>query len=331
MDITAVLSQIGQRRRLPYLRIVLVIGVLVLSVWYVYNRLSSSPELSISMDDVLIKLTHLPGVILLLAVLTLTYVNWGIEAYKWRFLLRDTHRLTISQAYRSVLTGLAFTMLTPFRVGSFIGRVWFFPKEVRGEAVIASVFGGLAQLFVTVIVGLSAIVVSKVAFLQSDYIFMFSFVLLIVVSYVYFFPTKIIYSLDRFLPSLKLSDSFKVLMQYSIHIKWSVLGLSAARYLVFLLQYFMLLLIFVPSVSLFSLFMPLALSFFVISVLPSMFFGIGLRETSALVILGPIIGNDAYIVVASLILWLINMMLPSIIGAVFFIFAPKSLSRNNNK
>lgn len=305
------------------------IGLIILIICgvYIYQRFNS-PENYLELKELFSgDILNRTGFMYLLLVLVMSFANWFTEAIKWHYLLRVIYPINLLRSVSSVLTGLAITIIIPYRVGSFIGRVWHFPKDKRYEGALASIYGGLAQLFVTVIMGLFALALGHhyLSNFPMNYISIFSYVLLALVSFVYFFPTLFIMLVKKISPIKNLSNAFEILREYSINQKLFVLALSALRYLIFLLQYYLLLKIFNVDISLGEIFLPIGLVFFVLSVVPTLLFGIGLRETAALIILGPIITSEASILVASLILWLVNMILPSIAGA--FVFMVKSKNK----
>ncbi|MFT5566410.1 MAG: uncharacterized membrane protein YbhN (UPF0104 family) [Glaciecola sp.] len=304
------------------------IGLIILSICavYIYKKFSA-PENYNELKELFSSwLTDGTGMIYLLLVLAMSFANWLTEAIKWQYLLKAILPIKILRSVSSVLTGLAITIIIPYRMGSFVGRVWHFPKDKRYEGAIASIYGGLAQLFVTVVLGLWALILGHhyLTDLPLNYISIFAGILLLLVSFVYFFPSLFISLLKKKIPIKDLAKAFEILRQYSLKQKLSVVALSVVRYIIFLLQYFLLLKIFNSNLSLVEVFLPIALVFFILSVMPTLLFGIGLRETAALIILGPVISSEASILVSSLILWIVNMILPSIAGAIIFMVNKKS-------
>jgi len=301
--------------------------ILGLCVYYIFHRFQKDVDSLTEWSEAGSILQETRSIFLVIFVAMLSIINWMLESVKWRFLLRKIFDIRLGRAFKSVLTGLAFTVITPYRVGSFIGRVWTFPKEKRYESVLASIFGGLAQLFVTVCLGLVALIFHGEILnnFPVDYITYISSVLLVVIVTIYFYPNIIISWLDQVLPSTNFSKAFLILKEYGNRDKFHVLAYSMLRYLVFLLQFYILLFIFIPDLNLTNLFWPLALVFFILSVLPTIVFGLGLREASALVVLSPIFASESSVVIASLLLWILNMILPACAGAIIFMLRKQEL------
>jgi hypothetical protein len=58
-----------------------------------------------------------------IALLVLMVLNWTLESWKWRTLLQHIEPISIAQAFKSVLTGLALGMLLPSGTGDVAGRI----------------------------------------------------------------------------------------------------------------------------------------------------------------------------------------------------------------
>ena len=90
---------------------------------------------------------------LLALVFMLMPVNWGLEALKWKLLAGKIEPITYGKSLQAVVSGLALGVLTPNRVGEFLGRMLSVEKADRREALSASVVGSFSQLIVTLIFG----------------------------------------------------------------------------------------------------------------------------------------------------------------------------------
>jgi hypothetical protein len=118
--------------------------LIVLSV-SVYQEINAQPDLFRAWSQIRTSF-YGPSIGWLIAALLGVALNWGLEAAKWKRLLRNTESVSLAKAYRGVLTGVAFTLFTPNRIGEYLGRIWHLAAESRGAAVSLSVAGGIAQL-----------------------------------------------------------------------------------------------------------------------------------------------------------------------------------------
>ena len=62
---------------------------------------------------------------MLASVFVLMVVNWTVEAAKWRIQLDGTEKFSIIQSLQSVLTGVAVSVITPNRIGEYVGRILY--------------------------------------------------------------------------------------------------------------------------------------------------------------------------------------------------------------
>ena len=102
-----------------------------------------------------------------------------------------------------------------------------------------------------------------------------------------------------------------------------ILLFSVARYVVFTTQFFILLLVFGVEISYLDAIVLIMIMLFVISIIPTIAITeIGVRGSVAISLFGLISFNTIGIISATLVLWIINLLLPALIGT-FFIFSLK--------
>ena len=88
--------------------------------------------------------------------------------------------------------------------------------------------------------------------------------------------------------------------------------------MVFSLQYFILLLFFEVDINLFDSLIMSSLVFFTISIIPTIAITeIGVRGSLAIYFFGLISSNNIGILTATFSLWIVNLVLPALIGIIF--------------
>ncbi len=95
--------------------------------------------------------------------LLLMPVNWGLEARKWQVLLRPLEKLPFWTSFKAILSGVAFSINTPNRIGEYGGRILYVKEGHRWKAVSLTIVGSFSQLIITLLFGLGGLV-----FLLSD-------------------------------------------------------------------------------------------------------------------------------------------------------------------
>ena len=106
-----------------YLSIIIKIVIVFFSFYFIYHQLvenKSFEELDISVliDTVKKNKVYLVGVILMM------FLNWLVEALKWRYMISKIENISIMTAYRAVFTGITVSTFTLNRIGEYGGRVF---------------------------------------------------------------------------------------------------------------------------------------------------------------------------------------------------------------
>lgn len=256
---------------------------------------------------------------LLLAIL-LVGVNWGIEAIKWQRLLHPIEKLGYTQALGSVLCGVSFAMLTPNRTGEYGGRIITLQKADKWQAVALALAGSFAQLIANVGLSASGFVVFCFYFSplgrHTWWLFMIGLVMLLAIAAYCFFrlnrmPVSVLnwklgQRFIRFITPLKQTDNSTLRV---------VLGLSGLRYLVYLFQYYLLLLAFGVTLNWVNAWMLVGSIFFVQTIVPSIAVAeLGIRGNLALYFIGYATTSQVAILSAALSLWAFNLALPALLG-----------------
>jgi uncharacterized membrane protein YbhN (UPF0104 family) len=250
--------------------------------------------------------------------------NWLIESYKWQLISSVIEKISFSSAIKGVFSGICIGNLTPGRMGEFAGKLIYFRPENRSKITVTHFVCGSTQLFVTVFTGLISLLLffnaknTEPKFLLISVIFS---VLAFAVLFFILFKTNSIY---EWISRLKWLKKFQLgTVEYPRKIILLLILLSIIRYFVFSSQYIILLKTCGANASYFELFVPVSISFMLMSTIPMIsFIEVAVRAGIALVLFSNYISNDLLIVSASSALWLINIILPSIIG-YFIILSTK--------
>lgn len=307
-----------------YLSIIIKIVIVFFSFYFIYHQLvenKSFEELDISVliDTVKKNKVYLVGVILMM------FLNWLVEALKWRYMISKIENISIMTAYRAVLTGITVSTFTPNRIGEYGGRVFCLEKGDRIKAVFITVLCSMSQLLVTILYGsISLFILFDEILIDKTFL---SVSLLILLNLFLLFSYFNISHIVNFLGKFKLIKSFKkyleVLVMYNYKDLIIAFIYSNTRYFIFSLQFIILLHVFGINISFMDAILSVMLIFFFITITPTITIAeIGVRGSVAIFVLGLFSSNDIAILSSTTLLWLINLIIPAIIGS-FFIFSLK--------
>ncbi len=322
----ATFKKLFSNKRLLFL---LKVAVVVLIIYFVYRKLRSEHEFGKRLLEQLTAETFRNSYLLLLAVFLLLFVNWSLEAIKWQVLVSKFEKLSFRNALKGVLTGLSMAFVTPHSVGDVIGRVLHLNHDRRLEAVGAILLGRIMQSLTTYFFGFFGVItILKIGFGFSNTLL---FVLVVLFLSAWCLSLWLLLkgrekalgkltrifgkSITRYLYAAKEFSSKEVL---------TVLLLSIARYAVFGIQFVIILYVFDLKLPLWILAAGATWMFLVKTIVPiiNMFSDLGVREFSALYFFGMFGADNVKITLANLLLWGVNLLIPTILG-VFFVLKVK--------
>lgn len=262
--------------------------------------------------------------IFLCLVIFLLPLNWLLESMKWRFLCSSFEKISIKTALKSVLSGLFTGFLSPNRIGELVGRPLFLKKENRKSAALMTVINGFSQTITIVACGIPA---AFLFFFQTDLHFshqyqQYTYFVLFLLLFLLLFYYRISH-ISAWLSKKNIAEKIRSALESVSHISFYKLSMalvfSFLRYFVFCLQYYFLLLFFSVEISIFHASIAIFLYYLCVTITPSMAFSeLGIRVSYAILLLGYFSDNTIGIGAAGMLLWLINFVVPMLIGSLYF-------------
>jgi len=314
------------------LRYVIITIVLILSYGFITYKIIHFEELN-SFDFRQFLITPL-SFFFLFVILMLMVVNWAIETYKWQMLIHKIQHFSFTNSFKAVLVGITVGVFTPNRVGEIGGRIAFLEKGKRTSGAFASAIGSLAQFIATIIMGVGGFILFLLFFPDktqiNTYFNKFSaialFLVLALLVWSYYNVRKIIPLLIKIPFLKKKSEQIQYLSNETGKFLSLVLFLSTIRYLVFFLQFFLLLNLFNADINLLEGFVSISITYLFMTIIPTTtLLELGLRGSLAIIFIGLFSENILGIVLASFFIWIINIAIPAVVGT-FYLIKPKSLN-----
>lgn len=261
----------------------------------------------------------------------LMFVQWGMEVMKWQMMLRPHLKLNLHNGFSAIFSGIAISMITPNRMGEFAGRVMHLPPNLRILGTAYTFIGNFGQMLVTWCFGWMAIALDHKVLhrlLQSEgilwllpWIHLPMALIVMLMATVYFGSGKMIQRIIQLKWLAPFKANLNALGEMSISTLGRVFILSGLRFLVFLLQYWIVFHYLVGSVPAYEMFIGISFMFIWLSVIPTVsLFELGLRWQFAVLLFGGISGNAVAISAAVTLVWLTNLILPAAIGAMMILF-----------
>ncbi|MBO7054765.1 MAG: flippase-like domain-containing protein [Bacteroidales bacterium] len=265
------------------------------------------------------------SVSIFLVVCALLFFNWGLEARKWQLLVNRSQPISFGKAVSGVLVGLPLALITPNRIGEIGGRAIVLEKGYK-DAVFATFLGSLMQFSSTLLFGVLGVVLYLVFLPHTQAIESASWISLcvVVVCAVVVFVCKD----QRWLKFVCLrvigKNFYRKLMQlihiYNVKDVLKTLLMSLLRYCVFSLQFMLLISMLIPELSFVELFVGITLTYLFTTIIPTSVLGeIGIRGSVAMFIFEAFTPQVAIIFQVSLLIWIINIVVPTLIGSVILL------------
>ncbi len=294
----------------------------------IYNQVIHKPNLGIQWQQIQKGLTSWQ----LWLVVVMMFINWGIEARKWQLLVKQVQQFSFYKAFKSVLSGCSITMLTPNRVGEYGGRVLYVEEPNRIKAVSLTVVGSISQLLVTLIMGCAGLIfLGYISHTDNKGInllpqFWETFILSIsigvtAVLLLFYLRLGWLVRLIEKVPSMQpVVKHIRVLDGFTSGQLGHILTLSLVRYMVFVLQYAVLLQVMGVQVTLWLCFVLLTIFYLIMAVAPTIgFTELPVRVTASWTIFKLYTVNELGVGAAALGIWVINLAVPAIIGSLLII------------
>jgi uncharacterized membrane protein YbhN (UPF0104 family) len=298
-------------------------AILVLAFVFIYHQFLNKNDNLKEFQLLISKISNSQVVSTLTVVVFLMMLNWLLESLKWQYLSRRLVDISIWEAIEAVFCGLTWAIFTPNRIGEYGGRVMFLPNRKRIHGVFAMAVGSFAQNVITNITGVLATLWFLYYFLNLNIwlylgIVALSMIFLALLTIFYFNIKWLVGLLDRIKFLKKYHRFFDIMGRYEKPELLVVIGYSLARFFVFSFQYYLVIHLLLPGIPFYSMMLTVIVFIFIQSALPSLdLLDIGVRSFTAAHLFLYITNQQIAIIAAVSSIWLINLIIPAILGSVF--------------
>jgi len=240
--------------------------------------------------------------------------NLGLEWLKWTQTLRiiKTNSSTKNN-FLAFMAGIATGLVTPNMLGNFIGRIYYFQRKFRPSIIIMTLLSNFTQFFASMFFGLVSILLLKetpwgIDLTLINYLLLFFCSMLL--GFYFLFDKLKLRSFKRKTGYLRIVSLLKNDSYYRV----KILFLSLLRHFIFTFQFWLMLNAFTEALN-FDTFLWIWQIFLWTTLVPSLWLGkLVIRESIALVVLGSVGFGQVEILTSSILIWFINLALPSLIS-----------------
>ena len=262
---------------------------------------------------------------LLILCVLLMPLNWGIEVVKWHYLSGRVAKGGFSRKISQVLSGISFSIITPNRIGEYVGRLLHYSPQNQVGIVGMNIIGSLAQLSVTLTFGFICLMLTLDNLKPTFNISWPDGVLILII-------TSIVGVL--FIGYLSIGNIVKWILA-KVQFKWlsdhkeklsamaeadaryllTIWMISSARYFVYAFQFLIMIYFMDIGLMWWQGLSSIALIYLIQSGVPlPAFLSLVVRSEVAVFIFGFHNADSVSVLMASYLQWLINLGIPAIIG-----------------
>jgi len=270
-------------------------------------------------------------------VFLLLFVNFLLESIKWQFFIGKLEKVSLINAFKAVLTGVSISMFMPNRVGDYMGRIFILKTANRIQAIISTILGTMSQLITTLLFGSIGLLIAFPKYIDMTeqfnvwiYTGLWAIVIIgdftIVFFYLNFGAFSAVIKRISGRGYNKIKKYADVFSLYKSTDMLFVLIISILRYLVFSFQFYLLLHVFKVEVNYFNAMVLISLIYLAMAIIPTIALSeIGVRGSVSIFVFSyyfssigiASINQELGVASASTALWLINLVLPALAGAIF--------------
>jgi len=298
--------------------LVVKLAIVLSAVFFIYHKLVHNDTLDFDYFMELLyknKLVTIPNILLLLSF---SVLNWVIESFKWKILVREIKPLSFRKAIAQSLGSLTASIITPNRIGEYGVKAMYYPKRYRKKILGLNLIGNLAQLTATIVFGtIGLLYVINSYKLPVSYYKILGFTVLggLPFYFIYNYSSKKKHPIAKGYSLSKLKRFYSTLNN-KIIIK-SVL-LSFLKYVVFAHQFYFLIWLFGIDVSYIDAMAFITSMYILVSVIPTIFILDVIIKGSIAVWLFSFVNANEFVVLAiTTLMWLFNFAFPAMVGSYF--------------
>lgn len=297
----------------------------VLLVWVLYQQIFAKDDIGKIWELFVTHLKTEPKVYLIIAVLLMP-VNWIFENMKWRILIQHIEKISFLKSMAAIFAGVTFSIFTPNRIGEYGGRILFVKPENNWKIVVATLVGSYSQLLAILGFGILGFGLFMSMYFELDPIVLksvlFLSIALAMIMLFCFYNISLVIPLAKKIPYAykfkRIVKNVNVLRSYDGKVLSQALFYAIMRYLVYSFQYYILLLYFGIEVGMVEGLTGIATIFLFQTSIPlPPLMGLVARGELAIYIWSSFTPFEINILAATFFLWIINLIIPALVGTLF--------------
>lgn len=249
------------------------------------------------------------GIVFCLLLLPL---NVGLESWKWQVILSPIQRTSLVDCMIIILSGKSLNVISPLGIGDAFSKYMGMDENHRKQIYSSLAIDRFSQLFPTLIFGTVAMIYlldRGIAIPLDVFVLTFSMGMTLILAgsiFMYLFKSKV-------------KEYLLLVREMNLWSALNIFSISVGRYLVFVLQFYLIFWWLGSELSFFTHLLGIAWIFLIKTLLPSLSVlgDLAKREVSAVMFFSFFTSELSVVLVASFVVWVINIALPALVGVYF--------------
>ena len=292
--------------------------------YFIYDRIAQNDNLD--WNHLTEATTRDHSYYIIAIILVLSFSNRFLEILKWQNLVGSFQSISKAEATKQVMAALTAGMFTPNGVGEYAAKALYYKKEQAKNIVFLNLICNGAQLIIAVVAGLAGLIAFNAVYAVVPTTTLLFIIAAIIVVIGFIFASRNIkikgYSIQKFFENLQAIPK-------SIHGK--NMALAFCRYLCIVHQHYFIFLLFGVYIPYPIMISAIAGVYFLGSSLPTFqFLDFAVRGSVAVYFFGIIGVNEWIVVFAATLQWLLNIVLPVVIGS-YYVLRFKAIQAADDK
>lgn len=265
---------------------------------------------------------------LLVIAIILVIPNWLLESVKWMFAVSPIEQISLPTAIKGVLKGIPPSTFTPNRIGETVGRPTVLNQQNRIAGGFATAYSGVCQMPVMALSAAAAIMwlkhkdinIDNANFITTYWFIVILITIAILSAVVFYYPNILIPAVKKQKKAHKWLQKLEFFSRYNFNTQNLITIISIARYIVYCTQNYLLLKALGIDINITDGMAAVFITFGIISFVPRPALAeLGVRCSVSALVLSPFAPTPLLPAAASALLWIINILIPCIIGTFFYI------------
>lgn len=293
------------------------LSIVVGAFYFIYSKIIDNDNLKFTDFVSFLKKNSTFSVKNILFLVLLSIFNWFFEILKWQQLVITIKPISFKSALIQSLAALTTSLITPNRIGDYGAKTMYYLKSMRTKIVMLNLLGNFSQMAITTFLGcIGFIMLSSRYAIEINYykITRIAIVTLIIGLFVLFGIKQKRYKIKGF--SITTILNFIKSIPLKTHL--TTLLLSLIRYAIFSFQFYYLLTIFGANIDYTNAMMVITSMYLLSSIIPTIaLFDMVVKGSIAVYLFGYLDVNELTILSITTLMWLLNFVIPSLIGSYF--------------